>query len=956
MASSKETSSSKKKTVPVPNTHLRRAREQRNLTQTKLAEAIGVTTVTISRWENGVATPVPYYREKLSAFFQLNPQELGFVPQQEELSSPEIPAVIWNAPYHQNPFFTGREKTLHRLRDTFLSKKPGALTQPLALGGLGGVGKTQIAMEYAYRYRDEYHTILWVRADSYETLTSDFVAIATLLNLPEQNLFEQSRVLTAVKRWLARKTQWLLIFDNADDLRMISEFIPAPSLGHILLTTRIHVTGKVADFIEIDKLSPDEAVLLLLRRARLLALDASLNQVSNEDRSFATNICQFLDGLPLAINQAGAYIEETECGLSHYLQLYQTHRWALLQWQETLATDYPYSVATTWSLSFEKIAQTNPAATELLQIFAFLVPDAIPEEMLIQGNSEFSSALQTATADIIQFNETIRSLLTFSLLRRSPDSQTLTIHRLVQAVLKDRMDENTQRDWAERTVRVVNQSFPEVEFATWGLCQRYLPQAQVCADLILHFQFAFPEAARLLDLTGCYLLQRGLFNEAKQFLQQAHTIREKASGSRPSDVATSLNNLALLYQALGKDELGELLCQQALTIREEVSGPEHPDTATSLNTLANLYDNQEKFEQATPLYQRALAIREKMPVSEQARTAVTLNDLAVHYANQGKFEQAEMYAQRALAIREKVLSPEHPDLAVSLGNLAGFYHAQGKFEQAEMLYQHTLTIFYQAMGPEYSDIAIVLDNLAWLYIDQGKYEQAEASCQRALTISEKVSGDDHPHVAQNLMTLAWLYQLQEQYEQAESLYRRALAIRMKTLGPHHSYTATSLNRLAILYTKQGLYKQAETFALRALEIKEKALGSEHHTVASNLDNLAEIYLAQGKLAQAKSFVLRSVNIREESLGTEHPDTASSYHTLANISMEESKYEEAEQLYKQALAIRERVLGPRHPDIAKSLRDYARLLQKVGRTGEASAMLERAKTIQSDQSQTFPTTL
>lgn len=950
MARKKETPGGKKNTAP--NTHLRRAREYRNLTQTELAEAIGVTTVTISRWENGNSTPAPFYREKLSEFFQMNAQALGLISREEKssLDTPvETSPVIWNAPYHQNPFFTGREKILTRLRDAFTAKRQGALTRPQALSGLGGVGKTQIAMEYAYRYRDEYRTVLWVRANSYEALISDFVAIAAVLNLPEQNASEQSRVITAVKRWLVQKTHWLLIFDSADNLHMVSDYIPTPCQGHVLLTTRSHVTGKVADFIETDKMSPDEAALLLLRRARLLPLDAPLNQLSKDNRSLAASICQNLDGLPLAINQAGAYIEETGSGLADYLQLYQTHRWKLLQWRETLATDYPYSVATTWSLSFEKIAQTNPAAAELLQIFAFLVPDAIPEEILIQGNPEFSSTLQTATTDAIQLNETIRSLLTFSLLRRSPDSKTLTIHRLVQAVLKDRMDENTQRYWAERTVRVVNRVFPEVEFSTWGLCQRYLPQAQVCANLIIQYQLAFPEAARLLDLTGFYLLQRGRFNEAEQFLQQARAMREEVSGSKHPDTAANLNNLAQLYQFLGKYELAESFCQRALAIREEVSGPEHPDTATSLNTLANLYDGREKFEQAEPLFQRALAIRENMPATEQASTALTLNDMAVHYANRGKFEQAEIFSQRALAIRETILSPEHPDLAVSLGNLAGIYHAQGKYDRAEALYQHTLTIFYQAMGPEYSDEAIVHDNLAWLYIDQGKYEQAEISCRRALKISEKALGDDHPNVSQSLMTLAWLYQLQEKYEQAELLYRRALAIREKTLGPQHSYTATSFSRLAILYTKQGLYEQAETFALRALEIREKALDPEHQSTASSYHDLAAIYQAQGKLEQAETFVLRAVKIREKTLGTKHPDTASSCNMLANIYVEESRYEEAEQLYRQALATREEALGSQHPDVAKSLHDYASLLQKLGRIDEASAMVARAKAIQSNQS-------
>src|SRR5258708_25994950 len=247
----------------VPNVRLRKAREQRNLKQNELAEEIGVTPVTVSRWENGKSIPTPYYRQKLCEFFQMDDDALGFIPtgESEAAFTQNTPPATWNVPYHQIPFFTGREDIFARLQKTLMSKRKTALIQPLAMSGLGGVGKTQIALEYAYRYRHEYHTIVWVRADSSEALTSDFAAIATLLNLPEKDAPEQSRAVEAVQRWLAFTTGWLLILDNADDLHLASEFIPSPCPGHVLLTTQSHIIGKIAYAIEIDMMTPKEGRL-----------------------------------------------------------------------------------------------------------------------------------------------------------------------------------------------------------------------------------------------------------------------------------------------------------------------------------------------------------------------------------------------------------------------------------------------------------------------------------------------------------------------------------------------------------------------------------------------------------------------------------------------------------------------------------------------------------------------
>jgi NB-ARC domain len=207
---------------------------------------------------------------------------------------------------------------------------------------------------------------LWVKVESREALISDFVTIAHLLNLPEQQEQEQPRVVEAVKRWFQEHSDWLLILDNADDLAIVRDFLPSDGKGHILLTTRAQAMGRIAQHIEVEKMEPEEGALFLLHRATLLDSDAPLDAASKADREAAREISIAMDGLPLALDQAGAFIEETQSSLSDYLQLYHTWQDELLQRRGKLVTDHPDPVATTWSLSFEKVQQANPAAAVCL--------------------------------------------------------------------------------------------------------------------------------------------------------------------------------------------------------------------------------------------------------------------------------------------------------------------------------------------------------------------------------------------------------------------------------------------------------------------------------------------------------------------------------------------------------------------------------------------------------------
>lgn len=748
------------------------------------------------------------------------------------LMSSSARLTAWNIPYQRNQFFTGREDTLQLLRAALATGQAAALADAQALTGLGGIGKTQIAVEYAYRYASDYpEAILWARADSREVLISDFVGIAELLALPEKNEQDINLIVGAVKRWLKDHSHWLLTFDNVENPALVDEFLPAAYRGHILLTTRTQAVRAFAENILVEKWKPDVGALFLLRRTRMIALHDGLDAAMPEDRDKAQEISREMDGLPLALEQAGAYIEATSDDLSTYLALYRARRADLLKRGSSFEAGHPESVVTTFSLSFQKVQHANRSAIALLHCCAFLFPEAIPEEIITDRAFHLSPDLRRVVADPLKLNEAVRELLRYSLVKRHADSHTLTIHRLVQAVLKDKMSSQKRRRWAERAVQAVSHVFPLVEVSTWPSCQRYLPHALECAAHIEQWHVSFPEAAHLLNQAAYYLEDRAQYLEAEPLYQHALEIRERTLGLDHPDTAQSLNNLASLYECQGKCEKAAPLYQRALEVRERVVGPNHPDTAQSLNNLAELYRVQGKYKEAEPLYLGALAIWEQTLGPDDPETASCLNNLGLLYESLGSLDQAEQYFLRALVIDEKVLGPGHPHVATDLNNLAELYRAQGKHEEAEPLLQRALAICEQMFGPDHPDMAISLNNLAELYRTQGKHEEAEPLLQRALTIWEQVDLD-HPYAAVSLNNLALIYKAQGKNRQAESLFQKALLIQERTLGLDHPDTARYLGNLAGFYGSQGIYGRAASFYQRALEIAERLLGSEHPFVAT----------------------------------------------------------------------------------------------------------------------------
>jgi TIR domain/NB-ARC domain len=483
-------------------------------------------------------------------------QELS--PLLANISSAVLPSV-WNVPYSHNAFFTGREDILSRLHYQLRAGQAMALSQAQAISGLGGIGKTQTAVEYACQYRHEYQLVLWAQADSREALISSYVTIADLLKLPEKALQDQMITVQSVKVWLQRHSRWLLILDNADELALVAEFLPPMIGGHLLLTTRASALGRLAQRIEMETLSPEQGALFLLRRASLLDPDASFEQAPVKARKASLEIAQELGGLPLALDQAGAYLEETSCGLDEYLNLYRIRHQELLQRRGKLSLDHPKPVAATWSLSFQQVEQDMPAAAALLQLCAFLDPDTISEEFLTAAAPHLGSLLTATAADPFKLNEAIEKLMEFSLVRRNSSAKILSIHRLVQVVLKDSMSPDIQRQWKARVKKALNRAFlVGSDIPLELLLDFYNPSIIACATRQIR-NSAFYISPDIVDLERDELAQRlriNLWKETSQRHSRSLSVKTwiNQSATREFDIQFERENQGKMGEKISLDD------------------------------------------------------------------------------------------------------------------------------------------------------------------------------------------------------------------------------------------------------------------------------------------------------------------------------------------------------------------------------------------------------------------
>jgi tetratricopeptide (TPR) repeat protein len=842
------------------------------------------------------------------------------------------PQQILHREIDEVPGFTGRETELELLERTLWTKGAAALTNAnspsAAVRGLGGVGKSVLAREYAWRKRARYCGAWWLRAEKRETLLDDLIELGARFIPGIRELPEREQAARATLDFIDQagfEKPWLIVYDNVEQPGDIARLTPRAG-AHILITTRWSDWYGQAAELPVDVFTPEVAVDFLMEHARC------------PDAQAAGRLAASLGYLPLALSHARSYCWAANWGFDQY----RANLTELVH-KAPRGAPYPATVFATFDLAIEKAIVRCKEANELMGVLALVSADRLPLDVI---STKVMSEITRGEA-VAALSEV--SLISLDILDDGVSS-CVSVHRLVQEVMRGRLSIRTTfaEAAAVATKLLATALAPEKgnphDVRSWPACARLLPHA------LAVLQYA-PESGpdnrftvNLMSQTALYLNGRADFATAEPMMRRAISLSETNSGLENSDLPTLLQNLAGLLYDTGRYDEAVHLIERAIKVDEMHQGALHSDVASGLNALAELYRLQGRFDEGVALQERALAILEKAHGPEHPYVATSLINLAGLYLAQGRHDDAAPLYERALAITEKALGPEHPNLAMSLNNVATLYVEQGRYDDAAPLCERALAIMEKALGPEHPDVAVSLSNQAMLYHKQGRYDDAAPLCERALAIMEKALGPEHPNVALCLMRTGELYLMQGRYDEAASFLERAKAICEKALGPEHPYVAVNLGNLALVYLNQGRYEDAEPLCERALAIMEKALGPEHPDLARGLTTQVSLYEKQGRYDDAAPLCERALAIMEKALGPEHPDLARGLTTQVSLYEKQGRYDDAAPLCERALTIMEKALGPEHPEVATILNNEAVLYSRQGRYDDAAPLCERALAI------------
>jgi tetratricopeptide (TPR) repeat protein len=533
-------------------------------------------------------------------------------------------------PFHENKLFTGREEWLTQLHDAFSRDETVAVTQ--AVAGLGGVGKTQLALTYCFRHLTDYDLIHWLRADDATTLGTEMAELAYRLGLAVREITDQEALRQLALDWLhGTEHRWLLVFDNADTIQPAELRPYLPQMGHgvSLITSRNPNWHGLAQTLSLAQFSKGEAVAFLLNQPDL----AGASEDKLAEWGDALQLAEMLGHLPLALEHARAYIAETGCSLADYAEYFATERQELWAEAEAPMAYDQRTITTTWELAFSQVRQT-PGAAALLNLCCYLAAEDVPLTLITETAAALDAAslpaeLVTLAKSKRKLDKAIAPLLRYSLAARQDNH--LSLHRLVQTVARDQMPIATVQTWLAAAVELLNTAWPfaQYDMATWADSARLLPHLLAMLAAATRQRMATSMVAYLYGETGVYLRYIGNITAAKPFYEQALALDEKNFEPSHTRIAIRLNNLGQLLQALGDLDAARPFMEHALAIDEKALGPHHPSVAIDLNNLGRLLQALGDFDAARPFMERALQIKEKSLGPDHPSTILGRDNLAL---------------------------------------------------------------------------------------------------------------------------------------------------------------------------------------------------------------------------------------------------------------------------------------------------------------------------------------
>ncbi|KAF2632274.1 TPR-like protein [Macroventuria anomochaeta] len=802
-------------------------------------------------------------------------------------------------------------------------------TARAALVGLGGVGKSQIAIEYAYQVLNESPDtwVFWVHAETQERINEGYLEIAKKTKMDGWN-DPKANVMQLVSTWLRNEAngRWVMVIDSADDASvflhdtpasravsitasttmepLFSSFLPQPSTGSVLITSRSHevaykLTGAETNIVEVGPMNDQEAFALLQKKFTFAV-----------QRDEADALISALDHMPLALTQAAAFINRTpRMSISRYLKEIDHNRARLLDKalidirRDVQASN---SIMTTWQISFDYIRERSSTAARLLSLMCLFDRQGIPKSILQGKYAEHEHGS-------LDFEHDMYMLTSFCLVKASADESSFEMHGLVQFSMKKWLELNNELEyWKEIYVALIDKSFPVGRPENWSICQTLFPHTQAALDNHPFDADALEAWASISLKAAGYMGEMGEYSKAYKHALDSLDVREILLWPEDPDIFDSLNSVGVALSRLGRYEEAKTMYQRAVEAKERVLGADHLDTLTSMLNLASLYNDQGHWTGAEKLLQQVLEVVRKTE-SEAGRclTLSTLTTLATTHSKLGRSVKAAELGLQVLKARETELGTDHPTTLTVKCNLASTYSHQGRFNEAEELYLQVLKVRGLNLHAE-TEILVTKAHLASIYKAQGRWTEAENLQLEVMSTSKTKLGPVHPDTFYAMGNLAGIYWTQGRFSEAEALQLQLLDLRKATLGEEHPSTLDTKCSLAATYWSLERYEESEALTLEVLKIRTAKLGDEHPLTVDNKANLASTYRDQGRFKDAQQLEEVVLKLRKETLGEAHPSTLGSMGNLAVTYHRQGWVEKAFKLMENCYEGHVRVLGEGHP--------------------------------------------
>ena len=715
--------------------------------------------------------------------------------------------------------FAGRTRELGLISDALLNRRADSTIQAFAICGLGGVGKTALAAQYAHRLRSRYAITWWVRAEDASTISADLSALALEMDIPKSPA--QEKIIRALWRELRRRGPWLIVFDNVDSYASVRHFWPVEGSGHVLLTSRRKDDWQALgdSSVELGVLSMDEAVLVVQKRA------------PDVDEKAASLLARRLDRLPLALAQASSYIFKAKISVEDYLDRLERYTDEVLT--RFPPDDYSETVQTTWSVSISRAEGEAGGCRHLLNMCGYLAPDRIPRSLFSDHTDILPTRLRALVSKPVSYEGALAELSGYSMI--TLDAENLSVHRMVQHIIRAQMPTKQQQSWTRTAVRLLDAAFPANPrpAASWPGCAQLVSHVEAAARHAEGLGVEGETAGRMLHRAGDYLTERAEYGQALSLLRSAQRIRE-----RRGDVAGLADTLARMsFAHYCRAELGEAerIIKQAARLREEAFGPDHPLFASDLTHYGRVVQERGRVDDAILLMERAVRILEASYSPDDPRICETLNYLGVAQWRRGQLQAARSTLERTMRIRSQEFGADHPETAYSRRMLALIARDQGDLSTAWTEATQAIKVFEETYGVDYVEALTGKHILGDVLLRQGNAAAALVIYQAVLNAHIDLLGADHPSAAGSRRRIGAA--LREEGRLAEALkeLERARKVFENGYGGDHPYVAEVLAELGPVLLGLGQDSEAEAVLGRARTIVERAYGPDHPALIAILE-------------------------------------------------------------------------------------------------------------------------